>query len=70
MPKAHPREEIVAKAEVELREAVMKIRRFGLTQAERMQAINSVLFEEISEMLKYEIRLERHGRADKPGGWE
>ena len=71
MPKIHPREHPVLAATSELRSLVAKWmgKNPDLTTFELLQVVNGVLYSEMSGILKYAIREERHGDTNKPGGW-
>lgn len=69
MPRMHPRVQIVNKAETKLRETLLEIQR-DLTEPEFLGVVAGMLGEQIGHIAKYAIRQERHGRTDKPGGWE
>lgn len=61
----HPREAIVENAERDLVEFCIELRRrHNLTLAEEVQ----LLTRRLSEVSKYLLRYERHGRGDKPSG--
>ena len=64
----HPREKRVKKAEADLRELLHELQ-FGrdLTEGEYLRVLG-VAFESASSWAKYQIRKERHGDVDKPGG--
>lgn len=66
----HPREKKVQKAERALIETLMEVMRMDLTNAEYLQVLNSVFSDAIALNLKHQIRQERHGDKDKPGGLE
>ena len=69
MPIMHPREKLVTNAEQVLRKACLKVSD-GLTTAEYLRVVTSVLSDEVQGMLKLMIRQERHpDNPDKPGGW-
>lgn len=65
--KIHQRETLVNKAHVKIKEAIVEHTR-GLTEAEILRVIAAVLADEIGGIAKYQIRMERHGDPDKPGG--
>jgi hypothetical protein len=69
MPAIHPREKNVKKAEQLLLDAIAAMNDLELTTVERLKVVNEVLCGEVSGILKCEIRYERHGNTDKPGGW-
>jgi hypothetical protein len=69
MPKQHPREVLVQEAELNLREAILKVTK-DLTEAESLRVVNSVMSSHIGSVAKYAIREERHGNTETPGGWE
>lgn len=67
----HPREQIVRKAKLALSEKLIEwMREHGetLTFAEELRVVGGELGDYISRMAKYEIRKERHGDDQKPGG--
>jgi hypothetical protein len=69
--KIHPREALVRQAESDLSEAVhraMEKNATALTTIETLAVLNRVLSDCIARILKYEIREERHGDPNKPGG--
>jgi hypothetical protein len=68
MPAIHPRVKLVREAQIKLSGAISEAIR-ELTVAESLQVINGVMSDRIGTILKYEIRRERHGDTDKPGGW-
>ena len=62
--KLHPRHDIVCRADLEFRQWLLDFeKRHGLTTAEVVRMHSAA----ISEHMKYEIRLERHGDYDKKG---
>lgn len=67
----HPREEIVRKAEVDLREVVIQWmqRHPELTNLEEAVVFVNVAADP-SMPLKYALRVERHGDDQKPAGLE
>ena len=69
LPKIHPRERLIDKAErkidLVINEAIQE-----LTTSEKIQVINHVLSRRISSIMKFCIRHERHGDPEKPGGLE
>jgi hypothetical protein len=67
LPKLHPRERIVAKAENDLRTAVAEAVR-DLTTGEELRVLAAVFGDRVGGIAKYAIRDERHGKSDKPGG--
>jgi len=70
MPKIHERESLVKSAELQLREAIVEMMKsWDLTTFETIQVFNKVMSEEIASVVKYQIRFERHGNYDTPGGW-
>ncbi len=71
MPKLHEREILIRQAEIKLREALTKLTdEFDLTPFEYIQLVQNILGGEILQTCKYQIRVERHGDANKPGGFE
>lgn len=72
MPKLHSRESLVSSARLDLATRVLDWQKAhgGLTTAETLQTLSSVLSDELGAILKYEIRYERHENYDTPGGWE
>lgn len=69
----HPREQIVDTARSALLEALMEWNRgpgAELTGAEFVSVVSHELSNQLTIWAKYEIRLERHGDAGKPGGLE
>ena len=63
----HPRERIVSAAEFKIRTAVLEATR-ELTSLERLSVVTQVLSDITSTICKYQIRQERHGNTDEPGG--
>lgn len=72
MPRLHPREAIVSSAENDLRGVLFEWadRHPDLTSAEYLKVVLGISNETVQLLLKTEIRLERHGNADTPGGLE
>ena len=68
MPRIHPRERLVKEAEMKIKTAIVEAVK-DLTQAESISVVAHVLGDEICGVMKYEIRHERHGNHDTPGGW-
>jgi hypothetical protein len=73
--RVHPRERIVSEARIELQEVVLDWQKKHstetddpLTLMEALSVINDVLSSTLGHAFKYEIRYERHGNYDKPGG--
>ena len=65
MATIHPRTRMVAAATTELRIWLLEWeQRHGLTDIEVLQALN----EYTASHLKFMLRVERHGTADKPAG--
>lgn len=63
--KLHEREMIVAAADVDLSMFILKLmEKHDLTAAETCQ----MLAGQIATVCKYQIRVDRHGDASKPGG--
>lgn len=70
LPQIHPREEKVRIAEIEIKKAIFEaFERHDLTSAEQLRILSLVLSSEIGGIAKYAIRIERHGDADKAGGF-
>lgn len=70
-PKLHKREQIVRDAEQKLRTALLDIwKEHDLTEGEMLRVVASVFGDHVASHAKYEIRIERHGNIDTPGGWE
>lgn len=67
-PKVHPRERITKEAAQKLRLAIAEVTR-ELTTWETTQVVALVFGEELSGIAKYQIRYERHGNYDTPGGF-
>lgn len=65
--KIHPRERLVTEAEQKIRAVALDAIK-GLTVAEGLSAVTRALSGEILSVLKYEIRHERHGNTETPGG--
>lgn len=72
MPRLHPREALVSSAENDLRIALFAWadQHPDLTSAEYLKIVLGISNETVQSLLKAEIRLERHGNADTPGGLE
>lgn len=74
LPQIHPREFIVREAQYGLDKLVndfLAERDNGekaLTPAEMIHVLNEVFSGQIRTFMRYEIRQERHGRTDVPGG--
>lgn len=70
--KLHPREVIVTEAEIDLRTAISEWAKKHpeLTSAEYFKVLLGVSNDNAQSLLKYEIRSERHGNTNKPGGLE
>lgn len=71
--RVHEREKIVREAQSDLSEKLldwMTKHDDQLTFAEELRVIAGVLGDHLSQMAKYEIRRERHGDENKPGGLE
>jgi len=69
--KLHPREEKVRQARLALSEKLIEWMREGadeLTFAEELRVVGGELGDYVGRMAKYEIRRERHGDDQKPGG--
>ena len=63
----HPREQLVTEAKLKLQMALEGVLE-GLTEAEGLRVVNSVLSGYVGSVAKYAIREERHGGLEKPGG--
>lgn len=73
MSKRHNREEDVKNADLELRKKMLDWSgkwSGKLTDGEALRVINRVLGGYLSTMAKYQIRAERHGDENIPGGVE
>lgn len=71
LPKMHERSIVCRKAEQELLTSVHAvITKYSLTTAEQLQLVNMVAHDFIAGVLKFAIRVERHGDVDKPGDIE
>lgn len=70
--KIHERERVVREADAALRQAVLdwSAKHDQLTVNETLQVLNRVSSDQVAAILKYEIREERHGDQDRPGGLE
>jgi hypothetical protein len=68
----HAREQILAMAEIDLREAIFEWAKNhqALTSAEYLKVLLGVCHDQVQSLLKIEIRIERHGDANEPGGAE
>lgn len=73
-PRVHERERTVTNARLKLSDAVRDWEDTeeyeALTEAEALQVLMSVFSDRILGWTKYQIRFERHGDHDTPGGWE
>jgi hypothetical protein len=65
--KIHPREQLIKEIEMKLKTAIVEATR-ELTTAETIQLVNHVCRDEIAGIVKYQIRMERHGNTNTPGG--
>jgi hypothetical protein len=72
MVRLHPRERPVMEATADLRHRVAEWldAHPDLTIVETLKVLASVFHDETQGILKYAIRIERHGDADKEGGLE
>lgn len=70
MPKLHEREKVTRSAKKLLLEALDGVDKLELTEWEYIQVCQEVLGGVIQNMCRHGIRLERHGDADTPGGFE
>lgn len=69
--KIHRREIRCRAAESDLRNAIGELSdKHDLTGAEMLRIVNAVLSDYIASIAKYDIRQERHGNTDTPGGLE
>lgn len=67
----HPRYLIEREAELELRQAVSDVlNKHDLTVLEAIRLLNMVCSDRITSIVKYELRVERHGNADDPADLE
>jgi len=66
----HAREVLVNTAETDLREVISEWSKNhpDLTSAEFLKVVLGVCHDQAQSLLKIEIRIERHGNADTPGG--
>lgn len=70
LPTIHPREAIVTQAERDMGAAIDKvIGQHGLTTGEAIRVVNGAFASWLGSLARSWIRQERHGDADKPGGW-
>ena len=70
-PRLHKREQIVREAELKLRQAMLDIwKESDLTDAEMLRIVAACFGDHVAGHAKYDIRMERHGNTDTPGGWE
>lgn len=69
----HEREELVSKARLGLMTALLDWQRSPeveqLTAAELLAIVVEQTQSTLGTILKYQIREERHGNTDTPGGW-
>jgi hypothetical protein len=72
MSRMHPREKVVRQARIALMEALgaWQEAHEDLTDAELLSLLSGELHSQISGVVKYMIRFERHGDTDTPGGLE
>ncbi len=68
----HAREQIVTAAEIDLRTAISEWskKHTKLTSAEYLKVLLGVTHDQAQSLLKIEIRIDRHGNAETPGGLE
>lgn len=67
----HPREQPVTEARIDLMQRYLDWQRaHDLTDAEHLSVVAGVFGDSIGNIAKYQIRQERHGDTDTPGGWE
>ncbi len=71
-PRLHDREQVVAGAELALRELLITWQRSAdvrlLTDWEYVRVVTRLLGDQIGMTAKFAIRYERHGDTDEPGG--
>ena len=71
MPRQHPRESLVSTARSDLSGTIARWQAdHDLTEAETTAILVEQLAGAVGGIAKYQIRFERHGDYDKPGGWE
>lgn len=71
MSRLHPRERVVRQAQLDLMEALNDWQRdHELTDAEYVSLVANELGSRIGSLTRMQIRTERHGTTDKPGGLE
>lgn len=68
--RTHPREKLIDEAEAHLEKALRHLRNMDLTDAEFISVVTQTMSRAVLSTTKYEIRIERHGDADQPGGLE
>jgi type III secretory pathway component EscV len=72
MPRLHERQQIVTEARMALMEALVEwAEQYEevLTPAEYLATLVGESTSVVQSNLKYQIRYERHGNTDTPGGW-
>ena len=73
MPRVHEREQIVRAADLKLQEALLAWQKSPevkeLTGPEYVQILTDQLSSRVLGWAKFEIRFERHGDYETPGGW-
>lgn len=72
LPRIHPREAIVRKAEGELKDVLLDaVKKHDLTEGEALRVACAVFADWVASTAKYMIREERHpGDPNTPGGLE
>lgn len=72
LPRIHPRETIVRKAQRALESDILEWdkKHKDLTTAEHISVFTSACNSHLSHLMKHLIRMERHDDPDKPGGLE
>jgi len=71
MLRLHKRERIVNDAEEKLRKAMIDIwTEYDLTEAEMLRIVAACFGDHVASHARYEIRMERHGNTNTPGGLE
>ena len=65
----HKREQITQQANYDLTKSLLHItEEHDLTEGEYLQLIGDVFGGALTSQAKYQIRMERHGNENKPGG--
>lgn len=68
----HPRVRLVSQASIDLRKFLLEWAEGSasvLTDTETLTVLMSILAGEVETILKHQIRFERHGNYDSPGGF-